>query len=405
MNEILVPATIVALAAALVWALMRIGRLREANARLAARLEEADRRIAESESRQGDRFRAVAADVLREVGRDLDSRSRQGLDTALAPVRASIEGFVRDMRACYAGDRDDRASLRQSIASLAELNRRVGQETSRLSHALKGDSGFQGRWGEMILANVLEHSGLEPGRWLLYQDSATTDEGRRLRPDAVVVCPRGRRIIIDAKCSLRDYLAMLEADTDMQRAALAKAHVKAVEAHVRTLKLKNYQDYIGSDKADFVIMFMPHEGAYLAAMQADDGLWQRAFDARVVIVSPTHLVTMIKLIEQMWVSDERNTNARLIAEEAVKMLDKLVGAFEDLEKAGTQLDNARAAYDSAMSRMRTGRGSVASRVARLASLGARPSRAVPASLTSDEGISDSPAAHSADACAQRKCDS
>lgn len=388
MNEIIIPLITVGLAAALAWALWRIGRLREANARLTADLTAAERRLTDSEGRESDRFKALAAEVLRELGRDLDDRSRRGLDTALAPVRASIESFVRDLRSCYTGDRDDRASLRQSIASLAELNRRVSQETSRLSHALRGDRGFQGRWGEMVLANVLEHSGLEPGRWLLYQDSTTTDEGRRLRPDAVVVCPRGRRIIIDAKCSLNDYLAMLEADSDESRAALAKAHVRAVEAHVRTLRLKNYQDYIGDDKADFVIMFMPHEGAYLTAMQTDEGLWQRAFDSRVVIVSPTHLITMIKLIEQMWVTDDRNTNARLIAEEAVKMLDKLVGAFEDLEKAGSQLDNARAAYDSAMSRLRTGRGSVASRVSRLASLGVRPAKAVPASLTPDDGGED-----------------
>lgn len=388
MNEIIIPLITVGLAAALAWALWRIGRLREANARLTADLTAAERRLTDSEGRESDRFKALAAEVLRELGRDLDDRSRRGLDTALAPVRASIESFVRDLRSCYTGDRDDRASLRQSIASLAELNRRVSQETSRLSHALRGDRGFQGRWGEMVLANVLEHSGLEPGRWLLYQDSTTTDEGRRLRPDAVVVCPRGRRIIIDAKCSLNDYLAMLEADSDESRAALAKAHVRAVEAHVRTLRLKNYQDYIGDDKADFVIMFMPHEGAYLTAMQTDEGLWQRAFDSRVVIVSPTHLITMIKLIEQMWVTDDRNTNARLIAEEAVKMLDKLVGAFEDLERAGSQLDNARAAYDSAMSRLRTGRGSVASWVSRLASLGVRPAKAVPASLTPDDGGED-----------------
>lgn len=388
MNEIIIPLITVGLAAALAWALWRIGRLREANARLTADLTAAERRLTDSEGRESDRFKALAAEVLRELGRDLDDRSRRGLDTALAPVRASIESFVRDLRSCYTGDRDDRASLRQSIASLAELNRRVSQETSRLSHALRGDRGFQGRWGEMVLANVLEHSGIEPGRWLLYQASTTTDEGRRLRPDAVVVCPRGRRIIIDAKCSLNDYLAMLEADSDESRAALAKAHVRAVEAHVRTLRLKNYQDYIGDDKADFVIMFMPHEGAYLTAMQTDEGLWQRAFDSRVVIVSPTHLITMIKLIEQMWVTDDRNTNARLIAEEAVKMLDKLVGAFEDLERAGSQLDNARAAYDSAMSRLRTGRGSVASRVSRLASLGVRPAKAVPASLTPDDGGED-----------------
>ncbi len=304
--------------------------------------------------------------------------ARADIEAVLAPVKTSIDIFTRDFKACYDSEHADRAVLKQGIDSLAQLNRLVGEETRRLTHALKGDKGFQGQWGEMILANVLEHSGLERGRWLVYQYSHTDDEGRRLRPDAVITCPHGRKIIIDSKCSLTAYMRWATADTDAERAVAAKAHVAAIDTHIKTLASKAYQDSIDGDNLGFVIMFMPNEGAFITAMHTDENLWQRAYDARVIIASPVHLVAVIKIIEQMWVTDDRNTNAQRIAEEAVNMLDKLTAAFEDLEAVGKQLDKARDAYDAAINKLRTGKGNVARRISNMAALGAKPSRPVPA---------------------------
>lgn len=318
--------------------------------------------------------------VLMSTRRERASKdaNRVEIEAALAPVMTSIDILLRDFKACNNSNIADRAVLKQGIETLAQLNRSVGEEARRLTHALKSDKSFQGKWGEMILANVLEHSGLERGRWLVYQYSHTDDEGRRLRPDAVITCPHGRKIIIDSKCSLTAYMRWATADTDAERAVAAKAHVAAIDTHIKTLASKAYQDSIDGDNLGFVIMFMPNEGAFITAMHTDENLWQRAYDARVIIASPVHLVAVIKIIEQMWVTDDRNTNAQRIAEEAVNMLDKLTAAFEDLEAVGKQLDKARDAYDAAINKLRTGKGNVARRISNMAALGAKPSRPVPA---------------------------
>lgn len=304
--------------------------------------------------------------------------ARADIEAVLAPVKTSIDIFTRDFKACYDSEHADRAVLKQGIDSLTQLNRLVGEETRRLTHALKGDKGFQGQWGEMILANVLEHSGLERGRWLVYQYSHTDDEGRRLRPDAVITCPHDRKIIIDSKCSLTAYMRWATADTDAERAVAAKAHVAAIDTHIKTLSSKDYQDNIDGDTFGFVIMFIPNEGAFITAMQTDEKLWQRAYAARVILASPVHLVAIVKIVEQMWVTSDRNTNAENIAAEAVKMLDKLKNALTQLDAVGQQLDKAREAYDKAIKQISTGKGNVIKSISKMAALGAKSSRPMPA---------------------------
>lgn len=383
----------------------RLNESERARNEMAERVAEADRQLAESErvrnelttslavARQqladeqslgGERLKAMAAELLDATHATRDAAARAGIEALLSPVKQSLETFTRDFKACYDTDRYDRATLRESIESLAKLNTMVSRETGRLTHALKGDKGFQGRWGEMVLANILEHAGLERSRWVCYQSTTTTDDGRQVRPDAVITLPRGRSVIIDSKCSLSAYMEMVETDDAARRKVLEKTLVQAVDYHIKSLAGRNYQDTVGDTKGNFVVLFMPHEGAYAAAMQADERLWQRAFDARIIIASPTHLATLIKLVEQMWIGEDRNANARLIAEEAVKMLDKLTGAFDDLTRVGAQLDKARDAYDAAVAKLRTGPGNVTRRVGRLAELGVKSAKAMPAQFTPDE---------------------
>lgn len=389
-----------ALAAALILALFmlrsaagRNSRLSDENASLKTQLAVTRQQLADEQATAADRFKALANSILQESNATLENRARLGLEAVLAPVRTSIESFTRDFKACYDTERADRVSLRSGIESLAELNRRVSLETNRLSNALKGDRSFQGQWGEMILANVLELSGLEQGRWLTFQHSSTTDDGRRLRPDAIIRCPGNRYIVIDAKCSLSAFLRWQQAGTDAERLAAAKAHVQAIDRHIATLDTKAYQDFVGADgnTADFTIMFLPNEGAFVAAMQADDRLWERAFKARVIIASPVHLVTVVKLIEQMWVVDDRGNNARDIAEEAVRMLNKLASALEDISKVGSKIDDAHKAWEDAVSKLSTGRGSVVRHVERLRAMGVKAARRMPAAFETarDDGDDDS----------------
>ncbi|MCM1033280.1 MAG: DNA recombination protein RmuC [Odoribacter sp.] len=375
---ILMSVALIAAIIAVIFLLRRCNLAAEEKTALVTRLAVAEQRLEDERAMSGDRFRSLASDVLMANSSSLESNARLGLEAVLAPVREAIENFTRDFKACYDVERGDRAALRNGVEALAQLNRRIGDETARLTQALKGDKGFQGRWGEMVLANVLEHSGLEEGRWMVYQQSATNDDGRRLRPDAIINCPRNRRIIIDAKCSLNAYLQLQQAVGEDDRRRFAKAHVAAIDAHIKTLASKAYQDVVtNAETPGFVIMFMPHEGAFIAAMQTDELLWQRAFDSRIIIASPVHLVTVVKLVEQMWVSDDRGTNARRIADEASKMLEKLIAAYEDLAKVGDQIDRARDAYDAAVNKLRTGKGNVSRRIANITALGVHASKGIP----------------------------
>ncbi len=350
--------------------------------------ESFEQRIAEERAQLSDRFKALAAEILQANSQQLDQRSRTSLETVLAPMRTSLENFTRDFKDCYATEHSDRLSIREGIQQLMELNKRVSDEANRLTHALQGNTRVQGQWGEMVLLNILEHSGLEEGRWFVTQDTCA-DDGARLRPDAVITCPKDRKIIIDSKVSLSAYLEWLNADTDETRDNCARAHIRSIENHVRQLRDKSYQDHFGANKTDFVLMFMPHEGAYILAMQTAPELWQRAYESRIVIVSPTHLVTVIKLVEQMWQTEDHNVNALRIADETSKMLEKLISMLTDFAKVGDTLGKSQEAYDSAIRKLKEGPGNVVKRIEDIVRLGVRTKKSLPQKLqnpSEEEGI-------------------
>lgn len=351
-------------------ALMEV-RVAEAERRLAEARDSAARQLQQEREATGERFKALAADVLRLTSQQADERSRSTLEAVLAPVRASLESFTKDFKDAYSVENTERLSLRENLQALAELNRRVSEETRHLTRALQGNTRWQGRWGEMVLKNILEASGLEQGRCLELQKSLTDDDGDLFRPDAIITCPDSRKIIIDSKVSLTAYLKLTRELDDTVRAELLKAHSRAVETHVGMLRDKRYHERMGLGAADFVLMFIPHEGAYLAAVEAQPDLWMRAFDSHVVIVSPAHLVTVVKLVEQMWQNSDRNLNAATIAAEAGRLLEKLNGFLTDMGRVSDALDKARGDFDKALGKLSTGRGSVLSRADRMRRLGAK----------------------------------
>lgn len=371
----------------------QLDELRAADARQLEELRQAHAaQLAHERETLGERFKALAADILSANSRQLDEHSRASLEAALSPMKTSLEEFTKGYRECYAIENRDRLSMREEIRALHELNTRVGREAGRLATALKGNTSVQGKWGEMVLANILEHSGLQQGRWFVTQESTTADDGRRLRPDAVIHCPKGRDIIIDSKVSLTAYLAMLDADTDDERAALLKAHLQSVESHIRELRDKEYQRNIGAGKGDFVLMFMPHEGAYLAAMNASSDLWQRAYDSHVVIVSPTHLVTVVRLVEQMWTTEDQTANSLKIADTAETLLTTVTAFLADMLAVGDNMDKARKTYDSALKRLRSGNNNVVRVATRLRDLGVKSRKEIDARLLDDDDPANDPTA-------------
>lgn len=347
-------------------------------------------------------FAAMAAEAMQQNSQTLNAQNRMQIAELLAPMKENLDNFRRSYTDAYSKESEKRAMLEQQLSELFILNRTIGEEARRLGDALKGNTNVQGQWGEMVLENILERSGLLRGHDYYVQKTVDASDSNA-RPDIVIACPGGRNIVVDSKVSMSDYMRMLEAHDRQTVKVAGQAHVASVRKHVGELKRKNYQDLLNGRNADFVMMFIPNEGAYLAAMQLDNTLWQTAFDSRVIIVSPTHLVSVVKLVEMLWRQEKQNRNALEIAEVGAKMLDKLSNFVSEMAKIKNNLDSAQRAFDSAMIKFE-GRGGLRSLSESMRDKGVKTSREMPPRMTSaiqSENLS----AESEDVDEQNKFDS
>lgn len=381
----------------------RIAHIENAAAERIRQIEkDADQRIKQAEAASGKEFermlsdsekhfRLIANEVLSSSTDRLRQQSEQQLKDILTPLRENIDSFRKKVEDTYNNEARERFSLQQSLREMMELNRSIGKEAKDLAEALRGNSKVQGDWGEMILETILEKSGLK--RDVHFHVQITTDDkgatlrdaqGHGLRPDVVVDFPDGRCIVIDSKVSLTAYINMVNATDQSDAAQYGRQHLNSVKAHIKELAGKNYQDYIGSKSTDFVMMFIPNEGAYLAAMNLDPTLWQEAYDRRVIIISPTHLISAVRLIEQLWRQDDMKRNVLEIATESGKMYDKFVGFVDDMNKIGRGIESTQNAYDSAVKKLRSGTGNLITRAENLRKLGAKTSKRLAVTSLDDE---------------------
>lgn len=353
------------------------------NARLREQLrQESEQRTAlRRESEQN--FKELATAILDEKSQTFKKNNEERLAEILAPFKANLEGLQKKIEDCYTGEVSEVKSLRDSLKQLTELNATISREARELTDALRGNSKVQGDWGEMILRQILEKSGLEEGVNFTMQATHNADgskivgeESNLLRPDVVFHLPEGKHIVIDSKVSLTAYVNYVNATSEEEREAALAAHLASVGSHVKELTSKQYQRYV-KDAADFVMMFVPNEGAYMVAMNADTGLWEKAYQQHVVIISPTHLISVLKLMYQLWTRDKQTKNALLIAEETGKMYDKLCGFVKDLQDVGSSLDKVREKYDDAFSKLSTGKGNILKRVEDIRALGIKTTKQLP----------------------------
>lgn len=331
-----------------------------------------------------ERFRGIASSILMESTETLQRHNNRGLSEALAPVKENFEQFRKTFAERTERDTAERAAMAERVKDLMNLNATIGRETRRLTDALKGNSRMQGQWGEMILNSILEHCGLKEGREFYTQKTLESDGGKIYRPDVVINYTEGRKIVVDSKVSIQAYLRMLDADTEEARTAFGREHVLSVRKHIAELKGKSYQELVGSDSIDFVLMFIPHEGAYMAAMQLSDDLWESAYAANVLIVSPTHLMGVVRLVEQMWRNDRQERNAREIARQASMMLEKFNAFLADLDKIDKSIRDSRSAWDEAFRKLSGGTGNLISRATRLMALGVKSKKQMPQRYITEE---------------------
>jgi len=332
-------------------------------------------------------FKSLAGDILKQHGEQFSKDSGARLESTLAPLRERIEGFQKRVNEIYSDDTKGRSELTAQVRQLMELNARMSQETTNLTKALKGQSQVQGAWGEMILERILEGSGLRKGEEYVTQDSYTDDENRRLRPDVVVRLPGERCVIIDAKVSLTAYERYVSADDDLTRDLALKQHVASLKSHIAGLARKPYADVV-QGSIDYILMFIPIEGAFAAALSADRELTELAIANRIGLTTPTTLVTALRTVSHLWQVERRNANAQKIAEEAGKMYDKFVGFAEDMVKLGTQIGTVQQTHAGAMNKLTDGKGNMVARLERLKGMGIAPKKDIPNRLVEDAGVRD-----------------
>ena len=353
--------------------------LRTENARLDEQLRQQaeERKNLRAESERA--FREIAATIFDEKSKVMNENNRTQLGDILTPFKSDLETLKKTINDCYIGEMSEVKSLKEQVKDLTDLNNTIGREAKELTMALKGNSKVQGDWGEMLLKQLLEKSGLEEGTNYLLQATENEDgtkikseEGGQLRPDAIFYLPEGKSLIIDSKVSLTAYTDYVNASAEDQPAMLA-AHLRSIKAHIDELARKEYPKYV-KNSADFVMMFVPNEGAYLAALNADKDLWANAYDRHIVIISPTHLISVLKLMYQLWIRDKQTKNALKIADETGKLYDKFVGFVADLEDIGKHLDKANAVYEEAYKKLSSGKGNLVSRVENIKDLGVKTAK-------------------------------
>lgn len=368
-------------------------RLEETNTYHARELAAIEKAQHEAQTKSNDAFKILAAEILKDSTASLMKQNQSQVSQLLSPLKDDIERFRKQVTDCYTAESRERFSLQQRIKELVNASDNIGKEAKELATALRGNSKTQGDWGEFILESILEQSGLKEGVQFFPQltsdDGVTTlrdATGRGLRPDVVVRYPGNRSLVIDSKVSLTAYVNYANAETDTEREASLKAHVASVARHVAELADKKYQDYIGDQKLDFVMMFIPNEAAYAAAITADNNLWQKAFDKRVLLVSPVQLVASLRIVKQIWNQDSQTRNAIEIAERSGQLYDKFVAFIEDMEKIGKTIESTRSAYNAAMNKLKDGRGNMVKRAEDLRSLGIKATKRLNKELVNQSDV-------------------
>ncbi len=341
-------------------------------------------------------FKNLANEILDDKSKKFTEENQKNIKLILDPLNNDIKDFKKRVEETYEKENRQRFSLEEKIKDLVILNQRISDEANNLTKALKGQRKTQGDWGEMILENIFQMSGLTEGREYSRQEfirdeagnTITNEEGKKLQPDFIIHYPDKRMVIIDSKVSLSAYERYNSCEEDIEQKMHLENHINAIYAHIDSLSKKNYQEFMKSKSLDFVMMFIPVEPAYFLAIQKDNDLWNYAYKKRIVLISPTNLIVAVKLISEIWKKEDQNKNALLIAERGAAMYDKFVGFVENLKDVGDHIGRSQKSYDDAMKQLKDGAGNLIGQSEKLKKLGIQGKKILPGSIVNEAFLED-----------------
>lgn len=326
---------------------------------------------------------ALAERVMKTNSQQMAEKNEEKIGEILKPLKTELGEFKRKVEETYEKESKERFSLGKEIDRLVKMSEQVSQEANNLSSALKGNVKMQGNWGEMILETILEHSGLTKGREYdcqeFIRDNAGNiikdEEGRGMQPDVIISYPDQRKVIIDSKVSLVAWEQYVSENTVEEQAKMLKSHIQSIRNHIDGLSKKNYPKY--AQALDYVLLFIPIEPAFLEAVKTDTQLWKYAYDKKIMLVSPTNLLAVLKIIAELWKVEQQNANAIEIAEKAGALYDKFFGFLGNLENIGKKIGEAQESYDDAYKQLSTGRGNIVGKIEELKKMGAAAQKQLP----------------------------
>lgn len=329
-------------------------------------------------------FENIANKILDEKSTKFVAQNQKSLDQLLNPFNEKLKDFGQTVEKTYLKGLEERTQLKEQILHLTDLNQQMRKDAQNLTKALKNDSKTQGNWGEFILEKILEESGLKEGTEYNKQFSTLNEEGKRIQPDIVIQLPDNKHIIIDAKVSLLAYESYVNEEDLSEKEKHLANHIISVKNHIKGLSEKNYHTSSDLHTPDFVLLFMPIEPAFSAAIQKDADLYKFAWDRRIVIVSPTTLLATLRTIASIWKQERQNKNVMEIARQAGSLHDKFVGFLEDMEKINKGILASQNAYISAVGKLKEGRGNLIESTNKIRKLGAKAQKQIPNTFLDDQ---------------------
>ena len=334
----------------------------------------------------------AAAEQLAAKQSALQENNRLQMDELLKPIKEQFADFKKSVEESKTQNEVNKKELQstfeatmklfqqeqqQAVTSLKEQTSKIGSDAANLTKALKGDCKMQGDWGEMVLETILENSGLRKDEEFFIQENTKDENGKNFRPDVIVRFPEGRSVVIDSKVSLTAYTDALAAETDEERERLMKSHALSVRKHIDELAEKDYSKLV-EDAIGFVLMFIPNETSYIAAMKQQPDLSRYAYQKKIIIISPSNLLMALQLAYNLWQYDRQNKNVEKIVKTAADLYDK-VATFEDtFTGIGDLITRLSGTYDKAKKQLYDGTGNVMRRVESLKNLGVTPKKQIKA---------------------------
>ncbi len=325
-------------------------------------------------------FENLANEILERKGKAFKELNQESIYHLLKPVQAEMQGFRQKVETIHVEELKQRSELRAELINLQNLNRQITDQADKLTNALQGQKKMQGNWGELMLENVLDNSGLRLGTDYEREVSFTTAEGRQ-RPDVIVYLPQNKHLIIDAKTSLAAYTRYVNAENDLESQQALAEHAQAVAARINELADRDYYKLPGLNSPEVVIMFIPIESAYVEALKYDNTLYQRAIERNVLVATPTTLLTSLNIVRQLWRFEDQNKHTAELASRAERFYSKLNNFLLSMQDVGKQLDKAKGSYEKAFSQLYSGKGNLIKQAAEFKDLGVSVQKDLPEELT------------------------